>query len=410
MSGKLVKNTICLYLVTAAKIIGPLVTLPWLTRSLSVDTYGVVAYVKAYASYMQLLLDFGFLLSATKDIALSLKDSGVVGRIVGDTLVEKLILAATGAVITCAAILFIPILAENVVFTWLYYLSCVATLLILDFLFRGLEKMEYVAIPLCCAKVFVVIVTIALVDNDQDMFLVPLIEIVGNLFAGAISLFFFWRLGIHLNFSGLKRWFHDLRVSGVYFLSNFATTFLGAMTTLVVGVVMSTTDIAFWSVCMMVVAAAKSMYAPLGNSLYPHMVVHKDLGLVRKVARTFTAPLVVCCVVVLFFGSELMALIGGESYAAAGEPLKMLVPVLAFSFYSTLLGWPSLGVVGGANKVTFTTVAAAVLQTITIGCLVVFDSLTLASLALCCGLSELCLLVLRFAFLRKVLVGVSRAS
>ena len=62
------KNTFMLYLMNIAKMVFPLVTLPYLTRVLSVPVYGVVTYVKAVMQYMQLLLAFGFALSATRDI------------------------------------------------------------------------------------------------------------------------------------------------------------------------------------------------------------------------------------------------------------------------------------------------------------------------------------------------------
>ena len=52
---KTIKNTIMLFLMTFAKIIFPLVTLPYLTRILSPDAYGGVSYVKSCMVYMQLI-------------------------------------------------------------------------------------------------------------------------------------------------------------------------------------------------------------------------------------------------------------------------------------------------------------------------------------------------------------------
>ena len=49
------KNIIMLYGMSIAKIVFPLLTLPYLTRVLSVECYGVVSYVKAVMQYMQLL-------------------------------------------------------------------------------------------------------------------------------------------------------------------------------------------------------------------------------------------------------------------------------------------------------------------------------------------------------------------
>ena len=62
------KNIILLYGFSIAKILFPLITLPYLTRVLSVEKYGVVAYVKSIMTYMQLVIDFGFMLSGTKEI------------------------------------------------------------------------------------------------------------------------------------------------------------------------------------------------------------------------------------------------------------------------------------------------------------------------------------------------------
>ena len=58
-----------------AKMLFPLLTLPYLTRVLSTDCYGSVVYVKSVTTYLQLLVDFGFVLSATKSIVQAREDS-----------------------------------------------------------------------------------------------------------------------------------------------------------------------------------------------------------------------------------------------------------------------------------------------------------------------------------------------
>ena len=77
----LLQNTIWLYVVTGVKLVAPLVTLPYLTRALSIGAYGTVSYVKAYCTYVQLLIDFGFLLSATSQIVMARNDMGTIGSL-----------------------------------------------------------------------------------------------------------------------------------------------------------------------------------------------------------------------------------------------------------------------------------------------------------------------------------------
>ena len=57
-SKTLVNNTIMMYLMTIAKLVVPLISLPYLTRVLSVDCYGTVSFVKSLMSYFQIFIDF----------------------------------------------------------------------------------------------------------------------------------------------------------------------------------------------------------------------------------------------------------------------------------------------------------------------------------------------------------------
>ena len=98
MKNKVLGNTVMLYIMTFAKMVFPLITLPYLTRILTVDGYAVVSYVKSAMIYMQILLDFGFLLSATKDIVKVIDNSQSVSEILGETLQAKFLLAILASI------------------------------------------------------------------------------------------------------------------------------------------------------------------------------------------------------------------------------------------------------------------------------------------------------------------------
>lgn len=406
MKNRLVRNTFYLYLMTGVKMIFPLITLPYLTRVLSVNNYGFVAYVKAFTSYVQLVLDFGFLLSATKTIAILSESKNNdwlkrIGRVVGDTTCEKGILALLAGIATVLASLFIPILRENFLFTFLYYISCVITIFLPDYLYRGIEKMEYVSVPYTAAKTVVVILTVLLVKNNGDLLLIPLLEIAGNSVAAIVSLTFFRQLDVSVSVSGIHKWLTDLLDSGIYFVSNFATTLFGAMTTIVVGIYMSKHNVAYWSICMQIVSAAKAMYSPIANSVYPYMVTNKDMKLIHKIIKIITVPMIISVAIVFFFGENVLIIIGGPDYAYAGYVLKFLLPVLITSFYSMLYGWPVLGSIGKIRETTISTIIAAVVQIIGILILVLTSQFNLITLAICCSVAETLLLAIRYYIFLK---------
>ena len=63
------KNTFWLVVFQLAKMVFPFLILPVLTRRLSVEVYGDLTYVKTIMNFMQIFVDFGFMLSATKELA-----------------------------------------------------------------------------------------------------------------------------------------------------------------------------------------------------------------------------------------------------------------------------------------------------------------------------------------------------
>ena len=91
-SKLIIKNTSMLLLLNIAKLIFPFVTLPYLTRVLSTEGYGIVSYVKAVMSYMQVIIDFGFMLSATKQIVEVKNNKEEIGKIVGTNIAAKILL------------------------------------------------------------------------------------------------------------------------------------------------------------------------------------------------------------------------------------------------------------------------------------------------------------------------------
>lgn len=65
---KVIKNSVSLYIMTFVRMVFPLLTLPYLTRVLSYESYGMMNYVNAVMTYIRLIIDFGFLLSTTQKL------------------------------------------------------------------------------------------------------------------------------------------------------------------------------------------------------------------------------------------------------------------------------------------------------------------------------------------------------
>lgn len=402
-SNRIVQNTAMLYLMNIAKLIFPLITQAYLARVLNPEGgFAVYTYVRnSVMTYVQLVIDFGFLLSATRAIAQVREDREQVGRIVGHVMVGKGVLSLAALAVLAVLSLFIPLLGHNPVYTVLSFVQAVTTIFLVDFLFHGLERMHVITIRYFITRVITVALTFLLIKNDGDLLLIPLLEIIGNLAAIVWVWLDIRRSQIPVRFQKWSETWAMLKDSFVYFLSDIASTAFGALNTLIIGIVMTERDVSIWGIAMTFVSAVQMMYTPITNSIYPHMVREKSLGVIKKVLMIFL-PLVALGCVVVWFGSELLVMIlAGKELLDAAPLLRWLIPLLFISFLAAIFGWPVLGAIGKSRETTVTTITAAAAQVVGLVVLLAMDRFTFFNLAMLRAGTDLLLTVHRMAYCWK---------
>ncbi|MCD7835215.1 MAG: oligosaccharide flippase family protein [Lachnospiraceae bacterium] len=398
MKNNLGKNISMLYIMNIAKIIFPMLTLPYLTRVLTMDCYGVVSYVKAVMQYMQIIVDFAFVLSGTKDIVRAKDDPAKLREENGTILIAKIGLSGIALVILCICTLIIPILKKNVLYTMLSFIPVFLTCFLFDYLFRGLERMEVITIRYVVMKGFSTILTFVFVHGDVDVLWIPVLDIIGSLIAVVLVFFEVRKLHIDFAFSGLKAVVSKVVDSAVYFISSMATTAFMALNTLVIGIYLDTTQVAYWSVCLQMTNAVQSLYKPLTDGIYPHMVTTRNFGVIKKALKIYMPIICAGCVFTLLVAKYAMIIVGGSEYAAAANVLRCLVPVLFFSFLSMLFGWPCLGAIDRQNQVTKSTVITAIVQILGLILLAVANRFTVINIALLRGFTEALMSIIRMYY------------
>lgn len=395
-----IQNTAMLYIMNIAKMILPLVTLPYLTRVLSVSSYAVVTYVKSCMVYMQLIVDFGFLLSATKEIITYKSDREKLSRIVGDTVAAKLMLSAVSFCVMLVMTFTIDILEENKLFSLLSFGVVFLSAFIPDFLFRGLEKMHIITVRYMVSKLVSTGLTFVFVRSEKDILWIPVLDILSSFIAILMTVFEMKKLKISFHFTGIGSCFRQIRTSAVYFLSDIATTAFSALNTLLIGMFIMRDQVAYWSVALQLITAAQNLYSPIMNGIYPRMLETKDFSMIRKILKIFM-PLI--CIAVLFcliFAKPIILIINGEKYLDAIPVFRALLPLLILSFPSMIFGWPSLGAINRAKETTKTTVSTAIAQIIGILILIAVNQFTILNLALLRCITEGILLFLRYRYCR----------
>ena len=406
---KVVNNTIMLYIMTIAKLIFPLCTLPYLTRVLSEEAYGFVAYVKSCMTYMQLIVDFGFILSAVKDIVNANGDKRLIGEITGNTFVAKLCLSVVAGLALAIMCMFIEILQLDILFVALSFVTVATTSFLADFLFRGIEKMHYITIIFVTSKMISTVLTFVMVHGDGSIMWIPILDISSNIIAIIITFAILFKLKIRIHFTRLKDCWRMVKDSFFYFLSSVATTAFAALNTVLIGIyITDLTQVAHWSLCLTIISAIQGLYTPITNSIYPHMIKEKNLAFIHKTLMIFMPIVIVGCIVSYIFADFALLVVGGEKYVEASGLFRLMIPILLFSFPAQVYGWPTLGAIGKVKQTTASTMITAAVQVIGLFVLIVTGQFTLPAIVILRFSTEALMMVIRMGITyknRKCFIG-----
>ena len=85
-SSKLIKNTLSLGVVQAVNYVFPLITVPYVSRIIGPEGYGIFNYSTVFVGYFTLLIAYGFDLTGTRKIAKSDGDISAINTIVSEVL------------------------------------------------------------------------------------------------------------------------------------------------------------------------------------------------------------------------------------------------------------------------------------------------------------------------------------
>ncbi|MDI9521237.1 MAG: oligosaccharide flippase family protein [Bacillota bacterium] len=407
-SAKTIRNNfISLYGIMLVQMFFPFLLLPYLTRVLSGNAYGVVVYVGTCMQYVAVIMEYGFILSGTRDIVRLKKhsDHDAISLYTGSVFQAKGILALVSAAAALGLYFMSPILKEYKVYFIVSYLSAVLYSLLPDFLFRGLEIMHILAYRFVLFKGLSTLLKFILVKGDATMVYIPYIDFFAALVAFGVTIMAMRKRNLGVRWADFSTVLKRLKESSSYFLTNVATSQYNSVCVLILGLSLGTNAVAQWGVVMQVVIAVNSLYTPIINGIYPYMIREKNIGLIKKILVIAVPVLLFGGISMYFLAENVIMILAGELYSSAAYLLKISIPLMIIAFPTTLFGWPLLGAFGMENKVAKATVGALLFQVMLLAVLYLTKSVSLALVLMVRTGTDVYLLISRIVAFRKGLIS-----
>lgn len=395
--NKLLKNTVMLYVLQFSTYFFSFITVPYQTRIMGPEIYGKLGLAAAITVYFQLIIDFGFMLSATAEVTKARENKAKLSSIFSNVTYSKILFICLSFIILNAICIFIPYVGNNYILYNLFLLSTSINSLIPDYLYRGLEMMGAITVRTVIIKFFFTLMIFVFLKNPSDYYYVPLLTLIGNMGA-VIGSFYHLKTKIRVTFVKISiiEIIKTIKESSTFFYSRIATTVYSVSNTVILGILDPIgSNIGFYTSADKLINTGKTALSPISDSIYPYMMRTKDYKLIKRILL-IVMPIIITSSIIVFINAEqICVLIFGPEFLKSAYVLRALIPIIVFTLPNYILGFPTLGSMGLAIEANKSIIVGSTVHIICIIVLLIFGKINMVSLAILTSISELVILIYR---------------
>lgn len=357
------------------------VVLILLTRTLGIDTYGMVAFSIGIVQVLSIFLDLGFTLSATHQISAARKDKQYVARLTGAVLGTKLAAFVIGAALVVVYALTTTKYSDHTLLILLTVLPLLGHALQPLWFFAGIEQMRYLTIFVVAAKMVFLLLVWLLVREDADYIWVPLADGIAQLSAAALALALIYRVGYRVALPRSADIRAAFRATLGFFASRVAASTYAYSGVVVLAFVATPAAVAVYSLAEQLYRAMHALFAPIVQALYPYMTRVSDLVLLRRVALTCAGVAAAGAIAGHFLAPYIVPIVFGDKWQVALPVLDVFLVAITVHVLAMMTSYPLAAALNRTDVANAAVVYGAIIYLVCLGPLLAFEKATPGALA-----------------------------
>lgn len=356
----LISNFLSLSTLQLVNYIIPLITIPYLFNILGAEKFGLVVFAQALVAYFGIIINYGFNLSATREVSIHRNDINKISTIFSSIFFIKLLFT----IILFSIFIFVIFYFEKFNKEWELYLFSFAmvieSLLFPVWFYQGMEKMKFITIIYAISKIVFIVLIFSLINSPDDYIKIPILYFVGSLVSGIISMIIVFKF-FKINFviPKITDISNQLKNGWHLFLSNLFINLYRNANVVILGFLTSPVFVGYYALAEKIIKALQSLLAPISDTLYPYIAKRnsnqeksKSIEDLFKMTKYYLIILISLTIGILIFSPLAVKLISGEYISNVIIDLRVLSLVVFFGGLNYLFG--ILGLVNLGYKEYFT--------------------------------------------------------
>lgn len=310
----LIQNFSYLSALQVFNMLVPLFTYPYLIRVLGKETYGLVIYAQVIASYLVILVNFGFNTYATKEISIQRNNKEKLNEIVNSIFILKGVFFFISLFILALIIQFLPEASNHKLLFILSMWLCLYDVIFPVWYFQGIEKMKYITLLTLISRSIFIILIFILIKKPEHYLWVPMIHGIGAITSGIIAIIFIYRkekiIIVIPSFTKIVKYF---MYSINFFISEISVKIFASSNKLIIGSFLGLTELAYYDLADRIVAIFRGIpLSIIRSTIYPRVAKTKDLNLLRKTTIIMSIYAFLAVILINVLAPFIISILGGK--------------------------------------------------------------------------------------------------
>lgn len=398
-------NAVVSGLRTIMAVIFPLITYPYITRVLGVESLGRYNFAFSIMSYLFLLASLGITTYSVRTGSKYRNDPDKVSEFVSEVFTISLFSSALAYAVMFALVFFVPGLNPYCLIMYILSIRIIITTLGCEWVYQMFEEYTKIAFRSILFNILALVMMFLLVKNQDDVLWYAAVIVVSSSGANII------------NFLGLKKYCRIRLIFSksllkhmapilILFANTLATTIYVGSDITILGILATDYEVGIYSIASKIYAITKDILAaviivsiPRLSFLWGKSRFNEYNNLASKILNTLMILIIPASVGLFCLRKEVILILATKNFLQATIPLAVLCIALVFAVFSWFYTSCVLIPIGKENIVLKITIISAIMNVVLNFIMIPLWMETAA--AITTALSEFCSMALCFYYSRK---------
>lgn len=337
-------NAIMNAILSIANIIFPLITFPYVTRTLGVEVNGKLAFASSVINYFSLFATLGLSTYGIKACAKVRDDKEKLSKTVQELILINVITTSIVMVALIISIVFVPKFNANSQLLIIYSFTMLLNVVGLNWFYSAIEEYKYITKRSIIFKLISLIMMFIFVHNPSDGYIYAIITVLATVGSNILNIihsrkFIFFKRYNNYNLKPHLK--PTLAMFGTYLAVNVYSNLDNVM----LGFISGDFEVGIYTAAVKIRLVLTNLITSLGNVLMPRLSYYIEKGehdnFKKVLIKSYSYIIMIAIPMMVFFcveSKESILLLSGDKYVKAIIPMIILMPIMVISSLSNITG------------------------------------------------------------------------